>query len=137
MHTSARRLAAGQHRHALRHVPAPVWSVDETIQAAAKRGDMPLPDALLERLHKLAALPVPADKDALHALREELAPLIALINSLRVTHAKAPEVEYTALLPTRPAAEPTDPPKGNDAMDRAILEERATKRVRDGFLVAP
>lgn len=110
--------------------------MDATVLAAKKKHALPLSCEVLERLHKLAALPVP-DAAALEQTRAELEPLVALINSIRSTASRVPHIEEVALLPRRPAAEALEAPPGTEPLDRAELARYAPQRSRSGYYVAP
>lgn len=99
------------------------------------QGAQPLSIEMLRHLHRLAALPVPDDA-ALERLAHELEPLVALINSIRRTHAAVPHVADGPLFPTAPAPEGAHPAPGTAPLPRDALLQR-TPRARHGFFLAP
>ncbi|KOS12761.1 atp-binding cassette transporter [Malassezia pachydermatis] len=125
-----------------RHVPAkPVWSVQEALRAAEQReSETPmLDDATLARMFRLAALQVPASSEAWEHCRNELEPLVAIMQMTQSLD-DVPEIDPEHGLSATPTSHPSH---GAD-----VAPDAGTQPVsptawpcgghwRHGYLVAP
>ncbi|WFD30653.1 hypothetical protein MSPP1_001674 [Malassezia sp. CBS 17886] len=122
----------------LKHVPFATWSVEASVRAAQASMDAPLlTDKTLLRLHHLAALPPPRDADAVNALRASMAPLVAVIHSVRaenVSGAAVDAIEKAEMVLRAPvSAPPSSAPAA--PLPRDELLAHANGRTRAGYFV--
>ena len=121
-------------RPGFRHVPRLMWSVDEVLGAAAAREHATplLSNESLLRLYHNAAL-VPPSEEKLTKLREELMPLVTLMQCMRDIAQDAPSLPPVVAVKRHPPAAPAD--DGTLPLSPEQLAEEVGDRLRAGYIV--